>query len=214
MRALWVTTRSSNASTVWSLARNHPTYKNDERKSRSRWNPLLVLLLCNLWLVPQPTVKLKEYLWRRAQGDCARCYEKFTLLTLYLPRFLTEHVNTASLPAGKVTFCIVPSNSGSAASNPWRFISGEGAKINFKVFMSTGFNKLSHWLTLGALARCLWKRFGPLLLSNRSNKGKRFHGLGGSEQTLRSPRVTQFISCYEKSAKCFIKCFLPSTKST
>lgn len=49
--------------------------------------------------------------------DLKNVHKKFISLTLYLPRFLTEHVNTASLPAGNVTFCIVPSNSGSA-SNP------------------------------------------------------------------------------------------------
>lgn len=34
-------------------------------------------------------------------------------LTLYLPKFRTLHVSTASRPAGYVTFMIVPSNSGS-----------------------------------------------------------------------------------------------------
>lgn len=52
---------------------------------------------------------------------------KIHCLTLYLPRFRTEHVSTASRPAGNVTFCIVPSNSGSA-SNPWRLISGREEK--------------------------------------------------------------------------------------
>lgn len=46
MRTLWVTTRSSNASTVWSLARSHPTYKSIGRV-RLRWErcsqPFLLL---------------------------------------------------------------------------------------------------------------------------------------------------------------------------
>jgi hypothetical protein len=37
-------------------------------------------------------------------------------LTLYLPRFLTVHVNTASLPAGYETFCMMPSKSGSISA--------------------------------------------------------------------------------------------------
>lgn len=36
-------------------------------------------------------------------------------LTLYLPRYFTEHVRTASRPAGNVTFVIRPSNSGSGS---------------------------------------------------------------------------------------------------
>lgn len=44
--------------------------------------------------------------------------------TLYLSKFFTEHVRTASRPAGNVTFVIVPSNSGSN-SVPWIDKSGK-----------------------------------------------------------------------------------------
>ena len=71
------------------------------------------ILLCNL------ARKIKEEFMRewKAVHVLRKVHEKLILLTLYLPRFLTEHVSTASRPAGNVTFCIVPSNSGSA-SNP------------------------------------------------------------------------------------------------
>lgn len=81
----------------------------------------------NLWLVGS---------FRTGDVQGRSKYKKFILLTLYLPRFCTEHVKTASRPAGNVTFWMVPSNSGGSASNPWRFISEERAKkttkVNFK----------------------------------------------------------------------------------
>lgn len=37
-------------------------------------------------------------------------------LTLFLPKFRTEHANIASRPAGYVTLLMVPKNSGSGSS--------------------------------------------------------------------------------------------------
>lgn len=98
---LCVTTRSSNASTVWSLARSHPTYSRERYLKKRK---IMKVLLSHSWMME---------------------------ITLYLPRFLTEHVRTASRPAGNVTFCIVPSNSGS--TSPWRLlISSENGDKNGK----------------------------------------------------------------------------------
>lgn len=46
------------------------------------------------------------------------CNYEIITLTLYLPKFLTLHVSTASRPTGYVTFDIDPRNSGSN-STPW-----------------------------------------------------------------------------------------------
>lgn len=71
------------------------------------------------------------------------------LPTLYRPRFFTEHVNTASLPAGNVTLDIRPSTSGSS-SIPCEFKS-ESKRIG-GFYCSSFFTKGSN--------KFLWSRNG------------------------------------------------------
>lgn len=134
MRTLWVTTRSSNASTVWSLARSQPTCKIRE----FALGAVFLSLLCDsFYFCAISVVKIENRIYdSRGAGKLGKRIKKFISLTLYLPRFLTEHVNTASRPAGNVTFWIVPSNSGSA-SNPWRFMSAWREKMKTEINLKT-----------------------------------------------------------------------------
>lgn len=95
------------------------------------------LLFDSFYYCAISVVKIENRIYDiRGAGKLGKCIKKFISLTLYLPRFLTEHVSTASRPAGNVTFWIVPSNSGSA-SNPWRFMSAWREKMKAEINLKT-----------------------------------------------------------------------------